>query len=626
MPSGFSACFVWKGSTVQLQWLDWVIIGGFFAFSLIIGVLVARRVGESQKDFFLSGRSQPWWLLGTSMVATTFAADTPLLVTSIVREHGVAGNWQWWAFLLTGMLTVAVYAKLWRRSGVVTDVEFYELRYGGSAAAFLRGFRACYLGLVFNVLVMANVTLAAIKIGQVMFGFTPLQTILVAATVTVIFSTLGGLTSVLITDFVMFIVAMIGSIGAAYVLVNQPEVGGLAGLWSNPAVQDRMDIWPTLDFSTTNGLNLAMTILIIPLAVQWWAAWYPGAEPGGGGYVAQRMLAAKDERHATGATLLFNAAHYAIRPWPWILIGLASLVVFPDLTSLQTQLPDVAPELVRDDLAYPAMMQRLPMGLLGLVTTSLIAAYMSTLSTHLNWGSSYIVNDLWLRFLRPAASERELIVVGRVTTVLLMVLAALLALELGSVYDGFLILLKVGAGTGLLYILRWFWWRINAYAEIVAMLLSFLLAAGFFYYGKAYPDDSLPDWQQFLVIVGVTTIGWVAAALWLPSEKPATLRRFYRQVRPGGPGWRAVVVAAQKEGELSECQLTWNLPAEIAFVVAGCVAIYSALFLTGFVLYGQWFQASIAACTTILSSVLLCFLWNKVAGRDDRIDADGERV
>ena len=604
---------------MQLQSLDWAILIGFFTFTLAVGAWAARRVG-SARDYFLSGQNQRWWLLGTSMVATTFAADTPLLVTSIVREHGVAGNWMWWAFLLTGMLTVAVYAKLWRRSGVVTDVEFYELRYGGTAAAWLRGFRAIYLGLIFNVLVMANVTLAAIKIGQVMFGFTPLQTIAVAVTVTVIFSTLGGLTSVLITDFVMFFVAMIGSIGAAYVLVNQPEVGGLANLWSHPAVSERMAIWPALDFSTTEGLNLAMTILIIPLGVQWWAAWYPGAEPGGGGYVAQRMLAARDERHATGATLLFNFAHYAIRPWPWILVGLTSLVLYPDLASLQQELPDVPLDLVRDDLAYPALLQRLPAGLLGLVTASLVAAYMSTLSTHLNWGSSYIVNDLWLRFLRPHASERELVAVGRATTVALMGLAAGLALQLGSVYDGFLLLLKVGAGTGMLYILRWFWWRINAWAEIVAMVASFAMAALFFLLDRVAPQAALPDWQQFLVIVGATTTCWMSAVWFLPAESPATLRRFYRQVQPGGPGWRTVVAEAQREGELPECSTKWNLPWDLSFVVAGCAAIYSCLFSIGLLLYGQWTSATVALTIAMTSTVALRCLWSRVVPTyDDKI-------
>jgi Na+/proline symporter len=599
---------------VRLQAIDWVIIGGFFAFSLVVGLVVARRAGRSQQDFFLSGRSQPWWLLGTSMVATTFAADTPLLVASIVREQGVAGNWAWWAFLLTGMLTVAVYAKLWRRSGIVTDVEFYELRYGGRSAAFLRGFRAIYLGLVFNVLIMANVTLAAVKIGHVMFGFTPLQTILVAAVVTVIFSAAGGLTSVLVTDFVLFIVAMAGSIGAAWHIVNLPDVGGLAGMLAHPAVRERMDIWPALDFGSTAGLNLAMTIFVIPLAVQWWASWYPGAEPGGGGYVAQRMLAARDEANATGATLLFNAAHYALRPWPWILVGLASLVVFPDLAALERHMPDVPRDLVRDDLAYPAMIERLPSGLLGLVATSLVAAYMSTISTQLNWGASYITNDLWRRFLRPSADERELVAVGRATTVLLMVVAGVLALQLESVYEGFLVLLKIGAGTGLIYILRWFWWRVNATAEIVAMAASFVLAAGFATHARSSPAAALPDWQQFLGIVAGTTICWLAAAWLGPAESDATLRRFYGRVRPGGPGWRGVVERAHADGELLDCSTDWNLPLELTFAAAGCVAIYGTLFATGYVLYGRWAAFGTAAALAVVAAAVMQRTWRHVRG------------
>jgi solute:Na+ symporter, SSS family len=599
---------------VRLQAIDWVIIGGFFAFSLVVGLVVARRAGRSQQDFFLSGRSQPWWLLGTSMVATTFAADTPLLVASIVREQGVAGNWAWWAFLLTGMLTVAVYAKLWRRSGIVTDVEFYELRYGGRSAAFLRGFRAVYLGLVFNVLIMANVTLAAVKIGHVMFGFTPLQTILVAAVVTVIFSAAGGLTSVLVTDFVLFIVAMAGSIGAAWHIVNLPDVGGLAGMLAHPAVRERMDIWPALDFGSTAGLNLAMTIFVIPLAVQWWASWYPGAEPGGGGYVAQRMLAARDEANATGATLLFNAAHYALRPWPWILVGLASLVVFPDLAALERHMPDVPRDLVRDDLAYPAMIERLPSGLLGLVATSLVAAYMSTISTQLNWGASYITNDLWRRFLRPSADERELVAVGRATTVLLMVVAGVLALQLESVYEGFLVLLKIGAGTGLIYILRWFWWRVNATAEIVAMAASFVLAAGFATHARSSPAAALPDWQQFLGIVAGTTICWLAAAWLGPAESDATLRRFYGRVRPGGPGWRGVVERAHADGELLDCSTDWNLPLELTFAAAGCVAIYGTLFATGYVLYGRWAAFGTAAALAVVAAAVMQRTWRHVRG------------
>jgi SSS family solute:Na+ symporter len=600
---------------VLLHTIDWMIIGSFFTFTLVVGLVVARRAGRSQADFFLSGRGMPWWLLGSSMVATTFAADTPLLVTSIVRENGVAGNWAWWAFLLTGMLTVAVFAKLWRRCGVLTDVEFYEQRYGGRPAAFLRGFRAVYLGLIFNVMVMANVTLAAVKIGQIMFDFNPLQTILVSAVVTVIFSAAGGLTSVLITDFALFVIAMAGSIGAAVVALRQPEVGGLAGLLSHAHVQARLSLWPALDLGTTPALNAAMTVLIVPLAVQWWAAWYPGAEPGGGGFVAQRMLAARNEAHATGATLLFNACHYALRPWPWILVALASLVIYPDLEALRAAFPRVGANLLRDDLAYPAMIGRMPPGLLGLVATSLLAAYISTISTQLNWGASYISNDLWLRFLRPQASQRELVALGRVMTALLMALAALMALELRSVYEGFQILLKVGAGTGLIYILRWFWWRLNAASEIVAMVVSFLLSAGFFALGRVAPERTPPDWLQFVVIVGATTACWVLAALLARPESDATLRAFYRRNRPGGPGWRAVLAKAHAEGELLDCDGSWNIPRELAFAAAGCAAIYGALFATGLFLYGRYLPASLAALAAAGGCAVMLATWRTVAGR-----------
>lgn len=614
-----------------LKPIDWAIIATFFAFTLVVGLIVSRRAGASRSDFFLSGRGMPWWLLGSSMVATTFAADTPLLVTSIVREHGVAGNWQWWAFLLTGMLTVAVYAKLWRRSGIVTDVEFYELRYGGKAAAFLRAFRAAYLGILYNVMIMATVSLAAMKIGQIMFNFSPLQSLVIAAGITVVFSAFGGLTSVLVTDFVLFIIAMIGSIGAAVVALRQPEVGGLAGLFAHPAVQDKLSLWPAFDLSTTEGLNLAMTIGIMPLAVQWWASWYPGAEPGGGGYVVQRMLAAKDEAHATGATLFFNAAHYALRPWPWIIVALASLIIFPTVESIGEAFPLVDKGIVRHDLAYPAMLGRLPPGLLGLLTTSLLAAYMSTISTQLNWGASYVSNDLWLRFIRPKASERELVWVGRLMTVVLMILAGLLALELRSVYEGFQILLKVGAGTGMIFLLRWFWWRINAMTEIVAMMVSFALAGGFFIAGRAGPDGAAPpwlpsEWAQTLIIVGATTIAWVATALLTAPDDDATLRRFYERIRPGGPGWRPMIERAHAEGVLLGGDRRWNLARELAFAAAGCVAIYAALFATGLFLYGRVGSGLAAAGLAAAASLILVRCWRGVASGTADADASAKEA
>ncbi|MEC7863706.1 MAG: sodium:solute symporter family protein, partial [Bacteroidota bacterium] len=394
--------------------LDWIIIFSVLLLTLLIGLIVSKKSGRNASEFFLSGRNMPWWLLGLSMVATTFSTDTPNLVTDIVRNNGVAGNWVWWVFLLTGLLTVFVYAKLWRKSNVNTDIEFYELRYSGNPAKFLRGFRALYLGVIFNVLAMGGISLAAIKIGQVMLGLTAFETIGIAGVITVVFSAMGGFKGVVYTDFILFFVAMAGSIGAAYYLVNIPEIGGVQALITHPNVADKISMLP--DFSNTEQLIM---LLIIPLAVQWWSAWYPGSEPGGGGYIAQRMLAAKDENHAVGATFFFNIMHYALRPWPWILVALASLVVFPDIASIQEAFPAITEDKLGHDLAYSAMLTKLPPGLLGLVLASLIAAYMSTISTHLNWGASYVVNDFYKQQINPTATEKQLVNVGRFSTVIL---------------------------------------------------------------------------------------------------------------------------------------------------------------------------------------------------------------
>jgi Na+/proline symporter len=505
------------------------------------------------------------------------------------------------------MLTVFVYARLWRRSGVMTDVEFYELRYSGRPAAFLRGFRALYLGVFFNVVIMASVTLAAIKIGGVMLKLSPIETVVVAAVVTVIYSALGGLRGVLLTDFLLFIVAMIGSVAAAVVAVGRPEVGGLTGLLAHPNVQGKLSILP--DFHDTHAL---LTVLVIPLAVQWWSVWYPGAEPGGGGYIAQRMLAARDERHATGATLFFNAAHYALRPWPWILVALCSLVVFPDLASLREAFPDVDPRVVKDDLAYPAMLTFLPVGLLGLVVASLIAAYMSTISTHLNWGSSYVVNDFYKRFVRPEASDRELVRVGRLSTFLMMVIAGGVALWLENAVKAFGILLQIGAGTGLLFILRWFWWRINAFSELAAMVVSFAVAVFFELYERV--GDRAVDGSAKLVLgVGITTLAWILVTFVTRPTRQETLRRFCALIHPGGPGWRKVLDRAAEEGEpVASAGERWTVPAGIACMVAGCFAVYSALFAVGYWLYGNSVPAAILSVVAIVASVFLVKAWGRI--------------
>ncbi len=583
-----------------LERLDIAVIGAYFAVTLCIGLWVARRAGRDASEFFLSGRSMPWWLLGLSMVATTFSTDTPNLVTDITRTGGVAGNWIWWAFLLTGMLTVFVYAALWRRSEVLTDVEFYELRYSGRPAAFLRAFRALYLGVFFNIMIMAAVTLAAIKIGGVMFRLSPLETIAIASVVTVIFSAAGGLRGVLITDALLFVVAMFGSIAAAVVAVRHPAVGGLEGLFSSPAVAERTSLIPDL-----GDPAVAVPFFLIPLAVQWWAAWYPGAEPGGGGYIAQRMLAAKDERHAIGATLLFNVAHYALRPWPWILVALASLVVFPDLEALRAAFPHLDPQVVQNDLAYPAMLTFLPHGLLGLVVASLAAAYMSTISTHLNWGSSYVVNDFYRRFVDPAASERQLVRVGRLSTVGLMVVAALLALKLENALQAFEILLQIGAGTGLLFLLRWFWWRVNAWSELAAMSVSFAVALGFLLL-----PSGLESWQELVIGVAVTSVAWLGVTLMTAPSDERTLREFYRLTRPGGPGWRPVVRRAAADGvPIDLGDGSWGVPGGVVRMFVASVGVYSVLFATGYALYGRWLSAVAAAVVAALATVWLVGSW-----------------
>lgn len=585
--------------------LDWGIIAAFFIISLAIGVFSAKSAGSSAKEFFLSGRNMPWWLLGVSMVATTFSADTPNLVTDIVRKNGVAGNWAWWAFLLTGMLTVFVYAKLWRRSEATTDLEFYEMRYSGRGAAFLRGFRALYLGLFFNVVIMATVSLAAIKIGGVMLGLEPYQTLLIASIVTVIYSSLGGLKGVLLTDFFQFFIAMIGSFGAAYYILELPEIGSLSNLLSHEVVSTKLNFLP--DFSDP---NLYIPLFIMPIAIQWWATWYPGAEPGGGGYIAQRMLSAKDEKNAIGATLFFNIAHYALRPWPWILIALASLVIYPTISDLQAAFPNIPVDKLGDDLAYSAMLTYLPTGLIGVVLASLIAAVMSTLSTHLNWGSSYIVNDFYLRFMKPEASDKELVAVGRISTVLLMVLSAFLALAMSSALDAFEILLQIGAGTGLIFILRWFWWRINAYTEISAMAISFVVAIFFQVINPRLGLIDIPveeSYMKLIYSVSITTIGWLLVTFMTQPEKDEVLLSFYRKVTPAAFGWKKVL-----DRYPAEKQEQGQLPKEIGLMLVGTVMVYAALFSTGFFIYGNIVAGSIAAVIAVVGGGVIISAWKKL--------------
>lgn len=586
----------------SLAAIDVVIIAATFAVTFAIGLYSARRAGKGATEFFLSGRNMPWWLLGVSMVATTFSADTPNLVTDIVRKNGVAGNWVWWAFLLTGMLTVFVYARLWRRSGVLTDIEFYELRYSGGSAAFLRGFRALYLGFFFNVTIMATVSLAAIKIGGVMLGLSPLDSIIWASIVTVAIATLGGLRAVLLSDFFLFALSMAGAIAAAWFALDAPQIGSMQALVNAPELQGRLSFLPLPERDasgelTADSINLFVTVLVIPLAVQWWSVWYPSAEPGGGGYVAQRMLAARNERHARAAVLLFNVLYYGLRPWPWIIVALCSIVLFPTLDSLSAAFPNADASIVNDDLAYPAMLRQvLPAGWLGLVVASLLAAYVSTISTHLNWGSSYVVHDFYRRFLRPDAGPREQVLAGRVATVLMMLVASLLALNLSNALQGFEIMLQIGAGTGLLFILRWFWWRINALAEIVAMVVSFAMALFL-----KLSDTGLQSWQELLLGVTVTTAAWLAVALLTPPADPETLKRFCASINPGGPGWRRVYRQLGEDG-VTPADSPVNLPRGILCMTLGCAAVYGVLFGTGYWLYGEPVQAVVLLGLSLASA------------------------
>lgn len=605
---------------MELSFLDYSLIFGFFAVTLTIGIVVSRSSGKNTTEYFLSGRSMPWWLLGFSMVATTFSTDTPNLVTDIVRTNGVSGNWAWWAFLLTGLSTVFIYAKLWRKSNVLTDMEFYELRYGGKPAKFLRGFRSIYLGLFFNIITLAAVNLAAIKIGGIMLGLSPIQTVLIGGVITVIFSAIGGFKGVVYTDFILFFVAMAGAVGAAYYLVNIPEVGGITKLITNENVVGKLSILP--DFSDTEAL---ISILIIPLAVQWWSSWYPGSEPGGGGYIAQRMLAAKNENHAIASTFFFNIMHYGVRPWPWIMVALASLVVFPDVASIHAAFPGIEESKLGHDLAYSAMLTKLPSGLLGLVLASLGAAYMSTISTQLNWGSSYIVNDFYKQTVKKDASEKELVNVGRISTVLLMVASAVMALLLTNAKQLFDILLMFGAGTGLVYILRWFWWRINAWSEISVMfaaaitsLVLTLSPLGNALFGYKELDGTVvegvfPSWATLPSIVLITTIIWLIVTFVTKPEKKEVLYSFYQKTQPGGPGWKKIIDQARAEDvNIVDQREKWTVPSGILAMVLGCILVYCCMFATGNWIYGNYPLAIGLTIAIIISGVLLAVVWRKM--------------
>ena len=589
---------------MQISFLDWLIIFSFFGIFILIGFLTSKKSGESSKEFFLSGRNMPWWMLGISMVATTFSADTPNLVTNIVRENGVSGNWVWWAFLITGMITVFFYAKLWRRSEVLTDLEFYELRYSGKPAKYLRAFRALYLGIFFNVMIMASVCLAGIKIGGILLGLSPFECVFYSSLITVFYSSLGGLRSVVITDLIQFFLAMIGSIWACVFILNLNEVGGLDNLINNPIVAEKLNFFPD-----SKDKETFITILIIPIAVQWWAVWYPGAEPGGGGYIAQRMLSAKDEKSAVYSTLLFNVAHYALRPWPWILIALASIVVYPTLSDISTAFPSLEKSIIGNDIAYPAMLYLLPSGLLGLVLASLIAAFMSTISSHLNWGASYISLDFYKRFINKEASEKRIVLVGRISTIILMFLAGFLALNLSDALGAFQILLQIGAGTGSIFLLRWFWWRVNAYSEITGMAVSFLLAIYFQWFHYEFTGVELEPFKKLLWSIFFTTSSWIFITLITKPTENNTLIKFYNKIKPYGVGWRGFLLSNKIQIKHNKKDSPMR---DILLMILGILTVYFGLFGIGFLIYGNILMGTLLIIISFISTYAANYIMSNV--------------
>ncbi|MBI5394826.1 MAG: Na+:solute symporter [Verrucomicrobia bacterium] len=603
---------------MHLTLLDWIIVLASLAICFVPALFFGKRSGRDTSEFFVSGRSVPWWLAGLSMVATTFSSDTPNLVTDIVRRQGVAGNWCWWAFTLSGVASVFFYALLWRRSAVMTDLEFYEIRYSGKAASVVRGFRSVYLGLFFNCFIMASVNLAACKIANVLFGLETWQTLLLVGLLNVVFAAHSGLWGVLVIDMIQFFIKMTAVIAAAWFAVQ--HVGGLGvmveKLSAPMAAPDGKTMLHYLNIlpDFTSNWDLAVAVFIMPIAVQWWATWYPGAEPGGGSYIAQRMLASKSEKDSLGAVLFFNIAHYVLRPWPWILVALCSLIVYPQLSDIQKAFPDLDPKLLGHDIAFPAMLKFLPVGFIGLMVGGLIAANSSTILTHLNWGASYLVHDFYQRFIRTGASEHHYVWVGRLTTIGLFLVSAGMVFLLDTAKDNFDIMLQVGAGTGLLYLLRWFWWRITAWCEVVAMIISFGVSILLLVLKKTNPElyaGHLSTHINLLITIGVTTVCWVITAFVGPQTDRRALIEFYKKVRPFGPGWRRIRVEAGISEE-EAARTHENIPLALVGWSAGCAVIWSSLFTIGNFLYGRTGMAVALLVVFAVSGLVLIKVVNRL--------------
>ena len=566
-------------TTFTLAPVDWAIIGAYFVISLLIGLYYSRRGGRNVGEFFLSGRSLPWWLAGTSMVATTFAADTPLAVAGLVARNGIGGNWIWWSAAFGSMMTVFFFARLWRRAGILTDVEFAELRYAGRPAAFLRGFRALYLGLPINCVIIGWVNLAMAKILAVTLGWDRLTAVFASLVITAFYSALSGLWGVVVTDFFQFVFAMTGTVALAWFALHLPQVGGIAGLRAHlPA--ETFDFLPRLSSAPgATPLALPLAAFLSYVGVQWWASWYPGQEPGGGGYIAQRMMSAKDERHSFLATLWFTIAHYCVRPWPWILVGLASLVLYPGLADKES--------------GYVMVMRDfLPAGWRGLLLAAFFAAYMSTISTQLNWGTSYIVNDCYRRFVRTDAGEHHYVWVSRVATILVMLASAAVTFYLESIRQAWEFVLQSGAGIGLVLILRWYWWRVNAWSEIAAMIAPALGFAAL----RLFTTVEFP--ATLLYLVAWTTVCWLAVTWLTPPEPDAHLLAFYRRVKPDGPGWRRIAALAGDTAvrPLGGLLFDW---------AAGCVLVYATLFGVGTIILDSVWRAWPYALAAIAAVIVI---------------------
>ncbi len=561
---------------MRLTWLDWGIVALYFAFNLAIGFYYKARAGKNIGEFFLSGRNVPWWLAGTSMVATTFAADTPLAVTGMVARHGIAGNWLWWNFVASGMLTVFFFARLWRRSGVMTDVEFAEIRYSGKPAAFLRGFRAVYLGLPINCIILGWVNLAMVKILMLVLGVdkvAALAIVLGMIAITSFISTLAGLWGVLVTDLVQFVIKMSMVVVLAVAAVS--AVGGLDGMKAQLLALDQARAMAgqggsVLSFvPDLNSAWMPMITFLVYISMNWWATWYPGSEPGGGGYIAQRMFCAKDEKHSMLATLWFNVAHYAIRPWPWILVGLVSVVLYPNLADPETGYVRV-------------MIDHLPPHWRGLMVAAFAAAYMSTISTQLNWGASYLVNDFYRRFLRKQETERHYVVASQLATVLLTIISAVVTFYMDTIAGAWQLLIVTGAGTGTVLILRWFWWRINAWSEVSAMAASFAVSVALQSYFKMDSND--PAQFAWIVIITVfcSTVIWMAATLLTAPEGKEILVAFYRRVRPAALLWGPIA------REAADVEPSHDGAGNLFDWVCGCVLVYMTLFGMGKIIFGEY--------------------------------------